>query len=452
MSFFDVVIIGGGPGGMSTGMMFHQMGKSVALIQEEQDSIGGVCLNRGCMPTKALLKAAKVYLNAKQAERYGLEVSAGPVDLKRLRTVVDQDLNRLRTMTQTMMGDKSLSVIRGRATFRSAHEVEVAKNDGSAETVNGELIVIATGSEPVELPFAPFDGQYILSSDQILQNTDLPETLLIIGGGAIGCEFATMYNSFGSKIILAEAQDTLLPREDPEVGVTLKKAFTAQGMQVKTGVAIKKLSIENGRVTVTYQGLDTTDRVDKVLVGIGRKPNISGLNLEAAGVDTTGGAIKIDEFMQTSVPHIYALGDVIGGLMLAHAAGKEGAHLVMNLMQGPKKPLNLTGVPRVAFCHPEVAAVGVSQERDGIKSFCLPQVPNGRTVVDKVSPAFVKLFVEAENSVIAGASIIGEAATEMIHELAVAVENQLTVEQISQTVHVHPSHSTNIVTTMRQYK
>ena len=380
--------------------------------------------------------------------KYGLDLTVGPVDLKRLRGVVDQDLNNLRGMARNMIGDNPPEIFRGVGSFRSDHEIVVTRNDGSTEVVYGDIIIIATGSTPVELGFAPFDGRYILSSDQILQNTELPEKLMIIGGGAIGCEFATMYHSFGSQIIIAEAQKTLLPREDLEVGRTLQSAFSAQGIQVKTGVAIEKLAIESGRVTVKYQGSDATDRVEKVLVGVGRKPNISGLNLEAAGVATAGGAVTVDEFMQTNVSHIYAIGDVMGGLMLAHAADKEGVLLAMNLGQGIKQPLDVTGVPRVAFCHPEVASVGVSEETDEIQTVCVPQAPNGRVVVDKVAPAFVKLFIEKQSSVIAGAAVIGEAATEIIHELAVAVENRLTVQQIRQTVHAHPTHSASIVKSM----
>ena len=202
MKAFDVVVIGGGPGGMTAAMMLSQMGKSVALIQDNQDSFGGVCLNRGCMPTKSLLKAAKIYREAKQAEKYGLELQTGPVDLKSLRTVTDGDLDTLRSMIQGMIGSAPATIFRGKGSFQSAHEILVSNIEGGTEVVRGEQIMIATGSQPVELPFAPFDGQYVLSSDQMLENTELPEKLLIVGGGAIGCEFATMYHSFGSEVVL----------------------------------------------------------------------------------------------------------------------------------------------------------------------------------------------------------------------------------------------------------
>ncbi|AAR35961.1 MAG: hypothetical protein ACD_75C02396G0003 [uncultured bacterium] len=451
MQTFDVVVIGGGPGGMTAGMMLKQAGKSVAIIQENHDSFGGVCLNRGCMPTKSMLKAAKVYRDAQNSEKYGLDLSVNPVDLTRLRAVADADLNMLRHMVQGKLTDARIAVFRGKGSFLSEHELQICQADGSSEQIRGEKIIIATGSVPAELPCAPFDGHSILSSDQILKNTDLPHKLLIIGGGAIGCEFATLYNTFGSRVTLVEAMDSLLPREDKEAGKTLQSTFEQQGITVKTGAAIKSISVEAGTVHVHYDGSCATEEFDKVLVGIGRTANIAGLNLDAAGVATEQGAVKVNEMMQTTVPHIYALGDVIGGMTLAHAAEKEGYLLAQNLIQGTRHPLDHRAVPRVVFCHPEVAAVGTHEARAGIKAFTMPQAPNGRAVVDKVAPAFVKLFIEEDTSQIAGAIIIGEGATEMIHEMAVAVENRLTLEQIGKTVHAHPTHSKNVLLAVQHF-
>ena len=450
MQRFDVVIIGGGPGGMNAGFMLSQAGKSVAMIQEERDCFGGVCLNRGCMPTKSMLKAAKAYRYARQAAHYGLDLAVKPVDLARVRSVAEQDIAMLGGMVAGMIGQAKIASFRGQGSFRSEHEVTISKNDGSSEVIYGEQIIVAAGSKPVQLPGVPFDGQHILSSDELLRNTELPETLLIVGGGAVGCEFATLYNTFGSRIIVVESLETLLPREDREAGQALRIAFEKEGIEVKTSTRIDRLEITDGKVRVHYAGSEATDRVDKVLVGIGRQPNTEGLNLTSAGVKTEKGAIVVNSRLQTSVPHIYALGDVIGGLSLAHAAEKQAQLLAMNLLQGTAYSLKEETVPRVAFSHPEVAAVGVREAGAGIRSFTLAQVPNGRSVVDKVGPAFVKLFIEEATSRIAGAIIIGEAATEMIHEMALAVENGLTLEQVGNTVHVHPSHSKNILQAIHQ--
>ncbi|MDY0220733.1 MAG: dihydrolipoyl dehydrogenase [Desulfobacterium sp.] len=445
MKTFDIVVLGGGPGGMVAGMMLSQAGKSVAIVQDETDSIGGVCLNRGCMPTKSMLKAAKVYRDAKKGEHYGLDISVGPVDLHRIGTITEGDLNKLRGMTQMSMDNSQITVFRGLGSFVSDHEIRISKSDSTSEQVRGGQIIIATGSTPFELPFAPFDGQYILSSDHILKNKELPKRLLIVGGGAIGCEFATLYNSFGSSVTVVEGLATLMPREDKDAGTRLQTAFEEQGITVKAGTSIEHMAVENGKVKVRYQGTDTGEEFDKVLVGVGRRPNISALNLEAAGVATERGAVTVNEFLQTSVPHIYALGDVIGTMMLAHAAEKEGHLLAQNLIQGTSRPLDLRVVPRVAYCHPEVAALGVSESAPGIKGCTLAQAPNGRSVVDKVNPAFVKLFVEEAANQIAGAIIIGEGASEMIHEVALAMENRLTLDQVQKTVHAHPTHSKNVL-------
>jgi len=451
MKTFDVVIIGGGPGGMTAGVMLSKTGKSVALIQDEKDSFGGICLNRGCMPTKSLLKAAEAYRYAKECSRYGLDMASGPVDLQRLLDVTRGDLETLRGMTHQMISMAGITSFRGRGSFLTDKEIQVTQANGNSETVRGETIIIATGSKPVELPMAPFDGRYILSTDQLLTNNELPDNLLIIGGGAVGCEFATLYNTFGSRVTIVEAMDTILPREDSEAGQMLQSSFEKQGICVKTQTIIEKLTIGDGNVVDHYKGISTTDIVDKVLVGVGRRPNIEDLNLDAAGIETERGVIKVNEFLQTNLPHIYCVGDAAGGMMLAHAAEKEGQLLASNLAQGTRLPLDETAVPRVAFCHPEVAAVGTTKDADGIKTFTMPQVPNGRSVVDKVAPAFVKLYVRETSLEIAGAVIVGEAATEMIHEMAVAVDNRLTLTQIGRTVHAHPTHSKNILQAVHSF-
>ncbi len=452
MEKYEIVILGGGPAGMNAGMPLSYMGKKVAIIQESEAMFGGVCLNMGCMPTKALLKAASVYRNAKNAEKYGLDIKPEKIDLKKVNEVVEKDLDILRNSVKRMVeNSEKAEFIIGKGKFISSNELEVVCKDGSIKRIFGEKIIIATGSKPAELPFAPFDGKRILSSDHLLKNSILPEKLLIIGGGAIGCEFATIYNSFGSDVTIVEAESHLMPKEDEELGEFLKKSFEEQGIKIKTKSLVTEILNKGSSVEVRFKDEEGIFKYDLVLVGIGRKARTDEINIEAAGVKTKNGYVVIDDYMQTNVPNIYALGDVKGGLMLVHAADREGSTLSKNLGLGKHIPLNTIGVPRVVFCHPEVASVGITKETEDIVSITIERVLNGRSLLDKVKPAFIKLFAYKKSNILAGASIAGEVATEMIHELVLAVENKLTVNQIKETIHAHPTHSVNIAQAIKEF-
>jgi dihydrolipoamide dehydrogenase len=446
MKSYDVIVLGGGPGGLGAGMALSQMGKSVCLIQESEAIAGGVCLNKGCMPTKALLKAAAVYRQAQESQKYGLNIRPEAVNLEVVRQVVDKDLQKLRMAIGNMVTGSKADVIYGIASFNSEHDIEIQKSDGTTEIIRGEYIIVATGSSPRRLPFADFDGRYILSSDDMLLNTELPQRLLIVGGGAIGCEFATIYKSFGTDVTIVEAEPTLLPREEAAVGNMLRRHFEQQGITIKNGLAIERLEVKSGQVCVTYQGAAQEQEIfDKVLVAIGRAPNTEALQLEVAGVTTDKGFICVNTYLQTNVDHIYAIGDVAGGLMLAHGASYEGALAASNIAQGNIHNIDSTQVPRVVFCHPEVACVGVTKEQPGVKIVAMEQVPNGRTIVDKVQPAFLKMYIVEDTGVLIGTSMIGENATEIIHELTLAVKNKLTINDIRQMVHAHPTHAKNVL-------
>ncbi|TYO95255.1 dihydrolipoamide dehydrogenase [Geothermobacter ehrlichii] len=446
MKSYDVIILGGGPGGLAAGVALSQMGKSVCLVQESEAMAGGVCLNKGCMPTKALLKAAAVYRQARESQKYGLRIHPEAVNLKEVRQVVDGDLQKLRMAISSILAGIKADVLYGIASFISEHEIEIKKSDGTTETIHGEYIIIATGSSPRRLPFADFDGRYILSSDDMLLNTELPQRLLIVGGGAIGCEFATIYNSFGSEVTLVETESTLLPREEAAVGNRLRQCFEQQGITVKNGLSIGHLEISKGQVHVTYQGsVQKPEIFDKVLVAVGRTPNIEALKLDAAGVATDKGFIGVNTHLQTNVEHIYAVGDINGGLLLAHGASYEGSLAASNIVQGNIHDIDSTQVPRVVFCHPEVACVGVTKELPDVKVVAMEQVPNGRTIVDKVQPAFLKMYYLEDTGILIGASMIGESATEIIHELTLAVKKQLTINDIRQMVYAHPTHAKNVL-------
>jgi dihydrolipoamide dehydrogenase len=452
MNKYEIIILGGGPAGMAVGMPLSYMGKKVAIIQESEEMYGGVCLNMGCMPTKALLKSASVYRNSKQASKLGLNINVESIDLKKINEIVKNDLDILRDSIKNMADNAVAEFLIGKGRFLSPNEIEITLKDGSSQVIYGDKIIIATGSKPAELPFAPFDGKRILSSDHLLKNDKLPKKLLIIGGGAIGCEFATIYNSFGTNVTIVEAESHLLPKENSKLGEFLKQSFIEQGIDIKTDTLVSEISNKGDFVEIKYKDSKEIYKFDLVLVAIGRTPRTDEINLETVGVKTERGFISINEFMQTNIENIYAIGDVKGGLMLVHAADREGSTLSKIIGLNKQIPLNVTGVPRVVFCHPEVASVGITKETDKITSLTIERVLNGRSLLDKVKPAFIQLFAYKDSKILAGASIVGEMATEMIHELTLAVENRLTLNQIKETIHAHPTHSVNIAQAVKQFK
>jgi dihydrolipoamide dehydrogenase len=452
MKKFDVVVLGSGPAGMTAGMALTHMGKNVAMVHEDKSMFGGVCLNMGCMPTKSLLKTATVYRQANHSEKYSLDIKADAIDLNRVLDMVTKELDFLRGHIQQMADSSKATYFYGLGSFKNENEINILYKDGNVETIYGDKIIIATGSVSAELPFAPFDGKRILSSDHMLKNTEVPEKLLIVGGGAIGCEFATMYNSFGSEVTIVEALPTLLPRDDAQMGEALKKAFESQNIKVHTKTMIEDIKNTGNSVKVKFENQDKEEIYDMALIAIGRKPRLSEINLDAVKVKREKGFILVNDFLQTNIPNIYAAGDVIGKLMLVHAADQEGSILAKHIGLNSTEPLDETAIPRVVFSYPEAGSVGITEETDEIASFAMERVPNGRILLDKTTPMFMKAFVEKESGVLKGACMVGELAAELIHELTLAVENKLTVEQIKNTVHAHPSHAASISTLFKHLK
>jgi dihydrolipoamide dehydrogenase len=439
MKTFDVVVVGGGPGGLDAAYKLKGAGKSVCVVNYSRQWLGGVCLNKGCMPTKGLLKRASILRNAKKSESFGLDINVGDVNLGKIKESVFEGIGMLSAGIGMMTDQSGVDTVYGKGSFSGKNEIKVEKDDGSVEFVKGEKIIIATGSVTRELPFAPFDGKYIVSSDDMLVNTDLPEKLLIIGGGAIGCEFATMYNSFGSKVKLVEALDSLLPNDDKLATATLKEKYEEAGIEVGVSVMAESIEVVNDKVEVKFKGGDK-ETFDKVLVAIGRKPAVDGLNLEVAGVELENGAVKVDEYLKTSNPDVFAVGDAIGGWMFAHSAGYEGGVAASNILNENSCTLDERAVPRVVFSNPEFASIGVTEASEDVKELYIPGIMKGRPIVDKTDIGMMKIFVYKKDNTIAGACMIGEVVTEIIHEIGIAVQNRLTVNQLMQTMYAHPTY------------
>ena len=439
MSKFDVVVLGGGPAGLNAGFSLVEAGKKVCIINDKKEKLGGVCLNAGCMPTKSFLKAAAAYRYAKKADVYGLSVSADAVDLSRVKESVDAGIAKLRMGIGMMSENSGAHLIFGQGEFQSANEILVKKDDGTTEIVSGDKIIISTGSTSRELPFAKFDGKVIMNSDMMLTNDKLPERLLVIGGGAIGCEFATIYSTFGSKVKVVEALDQLIPNDDADAAAMLKERFEEQGIDVATGVMVESIEVTNHKACVKYKNINDIEEFDMVLISIGRKPNIESLNLDKAGVDVENGAVKVNEYLQTSNANIYAAGDLIGGYMFAHSAAYEGEVVATNINNDRSLALDERAVPRVVFTNPEMASTGIIKTSDSVKELYVPGLMKGRPITDKVDVGLLKLFVDKTDNIIVGGVIVGDSATEIIHEIVMAVQNRLSILQLKETMHAHPT-------------
>jgi len=436
MERYDVVVIGGGPAGLDAGFRLVKAGKSVCIINDRRERLGGVCLSMGCMPTKSFLKAASVYRYSKKGGMFGLETSVGPVDLAKVKKSVFEGIAKLRSGVTMMSENSGAHIIFGLGSLVSANEVLITKQDGTAESVYGDKIIIAAGSSSREIPFAPFDGEIIMNSDMMLDNERLPEKLLVIGGGAIGCEFATLYNTFGSSVKVVEAFDQLIPNEDRDAAEMIKSRFEAEGIEIVLSTLVEKIEKVDGKAHVAFKN-GGTEVFDMVLVSVGRKPN-TDIGLDKVGVEMEGDAVKVNGYLQTSVDNIYAAGDSIGGWMFAHTAAYEGEVVAANVLNGNSVQIDERAVPRVVFSYPELASTGITKAGEGVREIYTPGLMKGRPITDKTDVGLFKLFVN-ENNEIVGSVLVGECATEIIHELVMAVHNRLTLVQLKETMHAHPT-------------
>lgn len=438
---WDIVVLGGGPAGFMAALHLQMAGKQVCIVDASAERLGGVCLHEGCMPTKSLLKTAEIYEQLRVAGDYGLQAQVEPLNLQRAVARKNSHLHALNTRVRQMVEQTGVHVEHGHGAFVSENEVEVV-NDNTRTTLQAEHFIITTGSRARSVLGITPDGQRILDSTQMLDNNQIPEHLLVVGGGAIGCEFASMYRAFGAKVTLLESASQLLPREDSDTAVALQQGLEQRGVQVITGSRVKEACSHADGVTVTLEGSTCESHTyDQVLVAVGRQPNTDALNLERAGVAMSGPFIQVDEHLRTSQPHIFAAGDVIDTMMLAHTAEQESSIVVANLL-GKEETLRSNAVPRVIYSFPQVAAVGEVEkdvEAGSVQVLQQPFAENGKALVDQRQEGHVKILLDKSTQRIIGAAIVGDHATELIHELALAVAWDLPVQALQQTVHAHPT-------------
>ena len=450
MASFDVIFVGGGPAGYVGAIRSAQLGLTVAVI--EREGLGGTCVLWGCIPAKALLEAASIATKVGKAAEFGVNVGEIKLDfgvaMKRSRDVSTKNSKGV----EFLFKKNKITWIKGTGTLGANKSVKVVTADGKAEThTAAKAVVICTGSRVKGLPQAGLElnKTTVISSDEALIIEKAPKTLAIVGAGAVGCEFADVFSAFGTKVTIIEVAPRILPLEDEDSSSEVQRSFKKRGMEIFTGAKLSAAKIGKDSVTLTVEvgGTKQDVVVERVLVAAGRAANIEGIGLKEAGVAMTDrGFIKINERMETSTKGIFAIGDVAGPPMLAHKGEREGM-IVAEVIAGKTfHPLNYGNVPNATYCHPEVASIGLTEAQCKEKKLDykvgkFPFSANGRARTSGETEGFVKIIRDAKYGEILGAHIVGAHATELIHELAVARENEFTVEEIELAIHAHPTLS-----------
>lgn len=449
---FDVIVLGSGPGGYVAAIRCAQLGLKTAIV--ERENLGGICLNWGCIPTKALLRSAEVFHQMQHAKAYGLAADNVRADLgavvARSRGVAKQ-LNQ--GVTHLMKKNK-ITVFMGQGTLKGAGKLEVAGDKGS-EVLSGKHIVIATGARARDLPFAKADGERVWTYRHAMTPKELPTKLLVIGSGAIGIEFASFYNDMGSHVTVVEMLDRVVPVEDADVSAFLEKALVKQGMTVLTGAGVETLQVGAdgvGAKIKTRDGKTIEDRFSHVIVAVGIVANTESIGLETVGVTTERGIIATDTFGRTSAPGVWAIGDVTPGPWLAHKASHEGvtaAEAIAAELDNPDvhpHPLDRANIPGCTYCHPQIASVGLTEAKakeagHEVRVGTFPFIGNGKAIALGEAEGFVKTVFDAKTGELLGAHMIGAEVTEMIQGFVVGKALETTEAELMQTVFPHPTIS-----------
>jgi dihydrolipoamide dehydrogenase len=436
---FDLAVIGSGPGGYVAAIKASQMGLQVCLI--EKGELGGTCLNVGCIPTKTLLANAHVMHKILHAAEYG--ITTGPVtfDYGKMKIRKDQVVEKMRKSLEGLIQSNGIVILRGQAEFLSPREIKIKGRDNLI--VSAPKTIIATGSEPLDIAAFPCDHKRIFNSTSILELTTLPQTLAIIGGGYIGCEFASLFADLGVKVIILEALPSIVMLQGKAVAESLTRAFTKKGIEIQTGVMVEGIDSLASSLSIRLKDKPALT-CDMALVSIGRKSISSGLSLEKAGITPDEkGTISVNEKMETQVAGIYAIGDVTGKYMLAHVASHQGIIAAANAA-GQNARMHYNAVPAVIFTNPEIATVGMTLEQAKETGFDavvgkFPFQALGKAVAAIETEGFAQVVVDRKNGQILGAQVVGSEASTLIAEMALAIANELTIDCVADTIHAHPT-------------
>lgn len=448
---YDLIVIGAGPGGYVAAIKAAKLGMKTVIIENRE--VGGTCLNRGCVPAKAMLHAAKLYQESLSGERFGIISKEVSYDYGKVMVYKNESSESLRLGVEQLLKGNKVERIHGTGTLTKDGKVRVRTEEGE-EIFQAKSILLATGSKPA---FPPIEGirlPGIMTSDELFQLDHVPESLLIIGGGVIGVEFATVFSSFGSKVTLLEAEERLLPGLDKEISQNLKLILKKRGVDIHTGAFVQKIEKDGQEFVCTYK--ETARNKEKVevlkvpylLSAVGRIPNTDGLLEEGASLNMNRGRILVKEDFETSMPGVFAIGDVIGGIQLAHAASSQGICAVEK-MSGKEPSIDLSVIPSCVYTDPEIACVGITEEEakeKGIETVTGKFLThaNCKSLITKEERGFVKVVTSKETGVLLGAQMMCARATDMIGEMATAISNKLTAEQLLKAMRAHPTYNESI--------
>ena len=443
---YDVAVLGSGPGGYVAAIRAGQLGMKAVVV--ERDALGGVCLNWGCIPSKALLRNAEVLNLVQNAGAYGINVERVRPDfgkaIDRSRGVV----NRLTRGIAMLLRKNKVEHIQGTGVLESPNDVAIAE---TGDRVSAENVIIATGARQLHIPALPIDRETVISSREAIVLREVPRRVVIVGGGATGCEFAYVWRTYGAEVTIVELMPRIVPNEDADISAELERAFRRQGIQILTGAQVRGIGVDSDsvKVSVSINEENSIIDCDKVLVAVGVQGNVDGIGLESAGVQTERGFIPVNDSMQSNIPSIYAIGDVTGKLLLAHVASAQGVTAVEHIAGLDPPPLDYQQMPKAIYCRPQVASFGLTEEQAresgySVKIGKFPLSASGKALALNESEGMVKLVVEAEIGELLGGHMIGAEVTEMLGELGMARLLEATTAELGWLVHPHPTISETI--------
>jgi dihydrolipoamide dehydrogenase len=440
MSTYDVGIIGGGPGGYVAAIKVAQLGGKVCLI--EKGEWGGTCLNRGCIPTKTLFAVASLATQIQDAAGFGLKIQGAEVDYPQVLAHKNTTVTQLTGGIAKLLKGNGVQTFNGVGVLVGKNTIEVSQADGATEQINATKIIIATGSEPANIPLFEIDEEQVLTTTGMLNLQTLPESLVIVGGGVSGCEFASIFNGLGCRVTVIELLPTILATEDVQVIRQIRLFMKRKGIEIKTAVNITQVDKSETGVTATLASGEQI-QAEKMLVSIGRQFNSEGVGLQQVGVRTENGKIVVNERMETNIPDIYAVGDVASRYLLAHVASAEGVVAAQNCM-GENAEMDYGTVPSCVFTIPEIAKVGMTEDEaktEGyeVKVGRFPYAASGKALGMRETDGFVKVISDEEYGDILGVHILGAHASDLIHEAAVAIRLGASVADLAHTIHAHPT-------------